>query len=177
MSVYTPPVFNVLADIWYADHVPASSPPDEENQQVQFYIYSRHGLNIEPGQQELWVPPIYIRLPAAANDIWVSAQIVECPAESGRYYRARWKDIYHLGFPNQYLVILVEQCDDEGNHINRDVGPGHPIIEGGGLGRLDLQFEAFGVATHGGGGGTVHTADGSGDVTITFLGAGVGTNT
>jgi len=118
---YTTPVFNVPVDVWDAGHFPASDAPDFENVTTQFYVYSRVSFDVQPCELELYQPPIQIRMPVATAAIWVSGQVFEAPAESGRYYRARFKERVHLGFVNEYLVVYVVQCDAEGKPIARDI--------------------------------------------------------
>jgi len=73
-----------------------------------------------------WVPPIQLRMPVEAGTAWLAAWIIECPVESNRYYLLRWKERQHQGFPNEYLLAIVEQCDEDGVPIFRDVGAGGP---------------------------------------------------
>ncbi|AXH79035.1 MAG: hypothetical protein [Circular genetic element sp.] len=175
---FTPPIFNVLCDIWFIGRVPSAGDPDFENQACQLYIPSRGILDITPGELELWVPPVYLRLPFSAIDIWKVAAVVECPPESGRYYRCRWKDIYHIGFPNQYLVAIVEQCNVDGVANLRDVEWAEGFDPGTGGDEGDLLMEVgivvSGEGTSGGGGGDV-TGDGAAETDITILVQGVGT--
>jgi len=118
---YTLPQFNVLCDIWDAGNVPVDDDPDYENVTVQFYVYSRVSFDVQPCELELYQPPIQIRMPVAVVAIWETGQVFEVPAESGRYYRARFKEKLHLGFPNEYLVAYVVQCDDRGVALARDI--------------------------------------------------------
>jgi len=133
---YTLPEFNVLIDVWDSGNLPADDPPDFENVTVQFYVYSRVSFDVQPCNLELYQPPIQIRLPVSTSAIWVSSQIYEVPAESGRYYRARFKERVHLGFPNEYLVVYVVQCQDDGLVIARDIegavtcNPSQEALEG-----------------------------------------------
>jgi len=118
---YTVPDFNLLMDVWNAGKIPAADLPDSENVPVQFYLYSRGSFDIQPCELELYTPPIWLRLPVAENAVWIAGQVFECPAESGRYYRARFKEIMHQGFPNQYLVTVVVQCNEFGIPLIRDI--------------------------------------------------------
>lgn len=118
---YTLPVFNLFADVWSAGHVPSADDPDFENLTCQFYVYSRVSFDIQPCELELYQPPIQIRIPVAGLTPWVDGQIFEVPAESGRYYRARFKERLHQGFINEYLVAYVVQCDADGAPIARDI--------------------------------------------------------
>lgn len=143
---FSPPQFNVLADVWYCGHAPATHVPDAENLTVQLYINSRAPFSIDdPFFQVFDYPATFVRIPASADATWKSAHILEIPAESGRYYKARWKDIMHLGFPNEYRAISVAQCDAEGTPISRDVCGPHP---GGGDMSLTVQVSAAGVGVN-----------------------------
>lgn len=118
---YTTPNFNLLVDVWDAGNVPADDDPDFENVTMQLYVYSRVSFDVQPCELELYQPPIQLRMPVSVLAIWTSGQVFECPAESGRYYRARFKEKIHQGFPNEYLVAYVVQCDDTGAPIARDI--------------------------------------------------------
>jgi len=151
MATYSPPNFNVLADLWFGSNVPFTSLPDFEDQACQFYVYSRGLLDITPSDEELWVPPIYLRLPLASIVNWRNLQVVECPPASGRWFRARWKERMHMGFPNEYLVVILQQCDAEGNWILRDVIGGPTPVDHAAEGNavLELEFTPLGSATNG----------------------------
>lgn len=177
---YTPPVFNVLADVWFAGHTPADHPPDEENQVCQLYVISRPSIDVQPDAIELWTPPILIRLPVGSGAAWEAGQIWEVQAESGFYYRSRWKERVHFGFPNAYYVVLVDQCDSHGCPILRDVVP--PIcpetetITGVGNALLEIEIVPEGIGhVVGGGGGEIH-GDGFGTLHLQIDPLGAGEN-
>jgi len=138
---YTTPVFNLTCDVWDAGNNPSLGPADWTGVACQFYIYSRHSTDINPCELELYTPVVQVRLPIAAAGPWVSGQIFEVEAGSGRYYRARWKDRVHYGFVNEYLVAIVVQCNDEGLPLIRDIENAEPC---GGPETLDGEgsFEA-----------------------------------
>lgn len=123
---YTVPQFNLLCDIWNAGHVPSVDDPDAENVPCQFYLYSRGTFDVQPCELELYTPPIWIRLPVAETANFTSGQVFECPAESGRYYRARFKERMHQGFTNEYLVVVVVQCNSHGVPHIRDIENAEP---------------------------------------------------
>jgi len=118
---YTPPQFNIPVDVWSTGHIPDDDDPDFENVSAQFYIYSRVSADVHPCELELYHPITQIRLPVSVAVLWVSAQIFEVPSESGRYYRAKLKERIHLGFPNEYLVAYVVQCNGLGEPFQRDI--------------------------------------------------------
>lgn len=173
MPVFTPPIFNILANLWFCGNTPNSGPFDFENQECQLYIYSRALLDIEPGSPELWIPPVWLRMPTAAVANWTSTFIAEVEAGSGRYYLARWKDVLHLGFPNEYRVILMEQCDGDGVPTFRDVcpsiSPGEHASSGSGFAGAELESSAFAQRNPSPG---EHNATGTGEITIELEGSG-----
>lgn len=148
---YTVPNFNVLVDVWDAGAVPADDDPDYENVTCQFYVYSRVSFDVQPCELELYTPAIQVRMPVSTAAIWASGQIFECPAESARYYRARFKERVHLGFPNEYLVVYVVQCNSEGWPLIRDVEGAAPCpppgegVQGSGEDEFDVTFESEGT--------------------------------
>lgn len=126
---YTVPDFNVLCDVWSVGTVPDDDAPAFENVACQFYIYSRGSWDIQPCELELYHPPIGVRFPVAAATPWEDGQVFEVPPGSGRYYRARFKERVHLGFPNEYLVCYVVQCQGDGRPIARDIENAEPCGE------------------------------------------------
>jgi len=164
---YTTPVFNVPVDVWDAGNVPSDVPPDFENVTCQFYVYSRVSFDVNPCELELYTPAIQVRMPLSTIAIWESSQVYEVPAESGRYYRARFKERVHLGFPNEYLVVYVVQCNDAGVPLIRDIEGAAPCsgssAEEGTADELwdvSLTVEAEGTVTSGGGGDAEGSASG-----------------
>jgi len=110
-----------LCNLWSVGETPADDVPFETDLECQLYLPARGILDITPGEPLLWVPPIWFRLPLSARTSWEAYSIVECPAGSGEYYRARFKQVAHLGFPNEYLSSVVDQCDENGVSIVRYV--------------------------------------------------------
>lgn len=102
---FTLPNFNVSCFIWHPPNAPPN-PPDE-NLACQFYVTSRGQWGMVPGDNTLYIPPIYLRLqPGSALLV---GDVVECPPATGRFYVVRWVEVMHLGFPNQYLAGILEQ--------------------------------------------------------------------
>jgi len=126
---YTVPNFNLLADVWNAGHTPADDPPDEENVPCQFYLYSRGTFDVDPCELELYTPPIWLRFQSVDAGIVSLGQVFEVEPETGRYYRARFKEIMHYGFPNQYLIVVVVQCTSDGIPLLRDIEGAEPCTE------------------------------------------------
>jgi len=150
---YTVPDFNLLMDVWNSGNTPAAGDPDSENVPVQFYLYSRGSFDVQPCELELYTPPIWLRMPVADKAVWIAGQVFEVPAESGRYYRARFKEIMHQGFTNQYLVVVVVQCNDEGFLLVRDIENALPCsppvgeLDAVGGADADIEAEGGGVAS------------------------------
>lgn len=118
------PNFNLIADAWYAPNTPAIAGPDLILVACQLYLQSKGMLDIQPGQPHYWVPPIYLRLDPAGAPYSVLAWIVGIPdpiTTLPLYFRVRYKEWMHAGFPNQYPAWIVEQCDADGVAILRDV--------------------------------------------------------
>lgn len=124
---FTPPVFNLLADVWFCGNVPADGDPDFENQACQLYLPSRVVWGMDRSTHNYFVSGIQIRLPFESLVNWASANVIEVPAESGRYFLAQFKEVQHQGFPNQYLLIVCLQCDEDGEPIFRDVCISLPV--------------------------------------------------
>lgn len=110
---FTLPNFNLLADRWVSPNTPAAGAPDFLAIPCQLYVNSRGLLDITPGDFTAWVPPIYIRLQVGAIPP-VKDDIYEVIPGSADYYKVRWTQSIHKGFPNEYIVVLVEQCDAAG---------------------------------------------------------------
>jgi hypothetical protein len=151
---FTLPVFNLTANVWNTGNVPSGSSPDFTGVACQFYIYSRVSVDVQPCELELYTPLIQIRLPIAAATPWVNGQVFEVVGGSGRFYRARFKDRLHYGFPNEYLVAYVVQCDEDGRPLIRDIEGAVPcdVVSGrvgAGTPEVSAAIVVEGLATHG----------------------------
>lgn len=104
MSVYTP-VFNTTCSVWHAPGGPPAAP--DFTSPCQLYVASKGILDITPGDDTQWVPPIYLRVPIGTN--LLHNDVIECPPGSGWIYRVRWTERVHLAFPNEYFVGILEQ--------------------------------------------------------------------
>ena len=128
-AMFSVPDFNLELDAWYGTRVPGSGAPDITEIPAQLYITSRGQAEVTAENRRILVLPIYVRIPLTNILSWRQANVVEIPAQTGRYYIARWKTHVHEGFPNEYLLIMCEQCDQAGSPIARDVptpAPGPP---------------------------------------------------
>lgn len=175
---FTPPDFNVLANLWFGTNTPNTGLFDFENQECQLYVTSRGPFDVDGTLPNNFSPPIYFRMPWAANFNWRETQIVECPAGSLRYYSVRWKEYMHVGFPNQYLVIILGQCDGDGNPILRDVGgsisPSVHYAYGLIFQQVNMLESGDGTRTHV---PVTHDASASLPIGVDMVESGSGTNT
>jgi len=152
---FTVPVFNILCDVWNAGKTPAADAPDTENVPCQFYVNSRGTFDVQPCEIEVYTPPLWVRLPIDQIGVWEAGQIFEVASESGRYYRARFKERMHYGFSNQYLIVVVVQCNAAGEPLIRDIEnavpcPATPTEDGEGSFSVPVAIEASGSASQGG---------------------------
>ena len=148
---FTPPTFNLLADLWFCGNKPADGDPDFEDQSCQLYLPSRVVLAFDRVEHNYLISGIQLRLPAEAAVNWASLNIAEVPAESGRYFLAQFKEYQHAGFPNQYLLVVVLQCDENGEPIMRDVCVQTPLDHFAEAETLEviLNLDFEGAAEHG----------------------------
>lgn len=115
------PTFNLVASVWNAGNSPSSGPADATDIPCQLYIDSRAGVDLQYGSPLAWTPPCWIRFPIAEVAAASSGIIYEVPQGSARYYKKRWVEVIHSGFPNEYWGCLVAQCTDTGTEDARDV--------------------------------------------------------
>jgi len=112
--LYTLPIFNRACDVWVFPHTPLADPPDIVDYHCQVYFASRQALDVEPSLPNLWVPPVFLRFTSAEGAVISPGDIVGVDPGKGDFYKARWVQITHSGFPNEYYSVLVEQCDAAG---------------------------------------------------------------
>jgi len=178
---YTVPEFNLTCDVWSDGHLPSEGDPDYTGVACQFYWYSRGPFPVDPCNLELYCPPLWVRMPIAAGVPWQHGQVFECPSGSGLYYRARFKDVMHRGFINEYLVAIVVQCGDDGRPVLRfiedavpcgDTPPGDHVGEG--IGEMSGLYIGTGEAEviHA---PIEHDGDGVGDPHASYSGEGSAT--
>jgi hypothetical protein len=104
------PTFNVDFQGWRTGNVPGVDPADFGPFDCQLYVNSRGALDMSPGFEADWFPPIVIRFPLGSFAPQ-SDDIYECEIGSGFYYRFRMWERVHLGFGNEYWMVLVDQCN------------------------------------------------------------------
>jgi hypothetical protein len=110
---FTLPTFNLMISVWNSPHTPAADPPDQVDIPCQVYAPSRGYLDITPSSFDLWVPPIYLRLPLGVY-VPVKTDIAAVQPGLTDCYKVRWVQNAHIGFPNEYQMALVEQCTTAG---------------------------------------------------------------
>jgi len=117
MPIYTPPNFNILADIWMPPANPAAGPPTFTAVACQQYVYSRTPeLSLHP-QSGRWLPVIIIRVPFAfpitivPDMIW--KQTGSLP-NGPKYYKVQWVVLMHAAFTNQYYAQYCFECNANG---------------------------------------------------------------
>ena len=112
--IFRPPTFNMLALVWLEGQDAAVDEPDYVDILMQVYVHSRADIDVTPGQPERWVPPIYLRFPKEYSLIRTGA-IIQVSDRFGDYYKVRWAQAIHMGFPNEYWMTQCEQCDVDCN--------------------------------------------------------------
>jgi hypothetical protein len=121
------PVFNKVASWWEAGTIPASDPPTAVDVPIQFYVrsqwlsYDTVGFENQNGMFP------FVRFPKAKlvdltvnptrGSIW---GIVDPDLGTIFYYRSRWWEFTHWGFPNEYISVQVEQCTSAGTVPDED---------------------------------------------------------
>jgi len=101
---YTPPVFNIMANVWRSSSS-VLDPPDVVTS-AQLYVNSRMVIPLTPGDDAVYVPLIQLRVPMG-TDLQEGDQ-VEAAAGDAWFYRVRWTERVHRGFPNEYFVGVME---------------------------------------------------------------------
>jgi hypothetical protein len=107
------PNFNLLANYWDAGHTPAVDPADLIAVPCQLYVASRGILDITPGNPGFWVPAIYFRTAHGSPPPQVGGIVGLSPGMTD-FYKIRWVQNVHIGFANEYVQSLCEQCDANG---------------------------------------------------------------
>ena len=110
---FTLPLFNVTFDAWTAGHTPVANVPDSTANPCQLYVNPRTPVDQIESLPGYYTPTIFLRIPLLGYRP-VLADIVEVRPPSGDYYKARWVQNIHVGFPNEYVLAAVEQCDAAG---------------------------------------------------------------
>lgn len=117
---FTLPNFNLTLDWWVYGNLPSLGPPDIGGVPAQLYVDTRT-LFVVPKAggvdaifvewmriQNVWpfvFPPPYVGSVFGWTD----------PAGNQWYYLVKSWEWAHVGFPNEYLDMLVMQCDNAGD--------------------------------------------------------------
>jgi hypothetical protein len=116
---FSVPNFNAAIDVWGVGTFPALNPPAIGGTPAQVY-YQTRSIYFFPKAAGV-IPQAYgwIRVPSSFITLtgtpivglifgWTDSQGITW------YYVCRWWDYAHAGFPNEYIEMLVEQCDNMG---------------------------------------------------------------
>jgi hypothetical protein len=118
---FTLPNFNITFNVWYPANTPNAAAADTATA-GQFYIWSKGGFGKVDTGFTRGFPNLFIRIPIGfvkaiegagqtlVNAIFGTAD----PIVVNSYYRCIFWDTIHKGFPNEYGVCQVEQCDGAG---------------------------------------------------------------
>jgi hypothetical protein len=113
------PKFNVLMDWWFPGNSPAMAPPDIHNVPAQLYFNSRSFADTTPSTPDVWDPATYVRISISSVNVLtpplVGGVFGYTDANGSVWYLkvTLWWHT-HLGFPNEYASLMVEQCAANG---------------------------------------------------------------
>lgn len=115
---FTPPLFNLLFNYWAPGNLPSGGPA-LASYYAQLYVYSRSAADSFPGNNLTYPPSVWLRVSKAtiqdiAPDIVGSYWSFTDTVPVVRYYRCRWWEWTHVGFPNQYGMLNVDQVSSSG---------------------------------------------------------------
>lgn len=111
------PDFNVTVLFWTPPATPAGGAASGSFL-GQLFLPSRGVLDIQPSAPNFWTPPIYLRLSSVDRDTFGigTGFIFELTVLTFvAHWKCRWWEFCHLGFANEYVQLLVEQCQPNGN--------------------------------------------------------------
>lgn len=115
---YSIPNLNLVM-CWWPPATPPITGPCTETVAAQLYYHSRTDATLDPGQTFDFTPSVFIRI--KTGDIYTlglplvgSYFGVRDPTMTWWYWTVKHWEFTHLGFPNQYVSIQVEQCDAGG---------------------------------------------------------------
>lgn len=115
---YTLPNFNLTFNLWLSPTAPDDSPPFATDIPCQVYVHAKADIDQIQGGSNDWVPPIYIRVPLNAKRPQVG-DIIQIIYLGEDYYRVTWTQNIHMGFPNEYVMVLTKHCDAAGEFEDR----------------------------------------------------------
>jgi len=107
------PLFNVSFDAWTGGHVPAVDAPDSVDNPCQLYLNAKFPADQADGDPAFYTPTIFLRIPLLGYRP-IRGDIVQVRPPTVDYYKVRWIQNVHIGFPNEYIAAAVEQCNAVG---------------------------------------------------------------
>lgn len=114
MPTYNVPNFNLRIRGWNPGHTPAGDPPDHTDVPAQLYVRTQSMIATDPFPPVGFKPSIFLRFPTPSLFV-LNGSIWEPHNEDpGAYNLVVWLQKVHLGFPNEYLLAMVSQCDAMG---------------------------------------------------------------
>lgn len=127
MPTYTLPNFNLLCNMNICNRDFSSGVPDYIGFPVQKYVNSRdmNAINGFPPWFAEWyrygLMQIALRFPRiapfnTAHPYW-NIGMFEVPGGSSQFYRTLQNEVMHEGFPNEYALVRVVQCDPFGKFL------------------------------------------------------------
>jgi len=114
------PDLNVTMDWWNHTHTPSSGAPDVSGEPCQLYIATRPSPALYPdGTSPIYyMQPVIIRVASTfvvLRALYQSYAGILAPATGITwYYRIRWWEYAHFGFPNEYVQLFCSQCTNHG---------------------------------------------------------------
>lgn len=116
----TLPNFNITFDYWNPGNTPSGGARDG-TVNGQLYLHSRGDYIQNPAvPTDAFMPNLSIRVPigfiARPGGPATKTAILGMTDSLGNiwYYYVRWWDFCHSRFPNEYVELLVGQCDNAG---------------------------------------------------------------
>lgn len=108
------PNFNLTFDLWVAGSTPAANPPTFTGVPCQVYLHSKADIDQIYPNSDNWMPPIYLRVPIGTVRP-SPADIIQVNYLALDYYIVAFTQNIHMGFPNEYLMCMIKQCDNAGS--------------------------------------------------------------
>jgi hypothetical protein len=111
---FVPPSFNLMCNVW---HMP-NTPPSPADFTVKCNL--AWGKRVAPGEsfsavlRTLLLPLGTDVRPLVVTGSFPTADAIECPAGTRRYYRIWDVDDIGKGFPNEHRVVLMVAIPDYG---------------------------------------------------------------
>lgn len=120
MAVTYSPNFNLSVAFWDNTNADATGPPTIPAIPGQLYVHSRNDTPVAPSAPQIYTPSVFMRIPTSAMVLIGATGLVPGFLSwvdivgNVWYYKIRWWEWTHAGFPNQYASLCIEQCDIAG---------------------------------------------------------------